>query len=134
MIPHQLRVIKRILRHLACGQRGGLLVETVVALALFGILGTAVLASVQTSSISKGVFDEQSMAENILRNQMEYVFEQPYESPGETYLTVAIPDGYSVTVEALEYEATSADIETVQVTVFKDGQQVKVLQTLRANR
>ena len=126
------------MRKLCSSQHGFSVVEVIVSVAILSMamatLGTAVPAGVQTSSMSKHKFDDQSMAENILRNQMEYVFEQTYEAPSGTYLTVATPEGYSVTVEALEYEATSSDIETVRVTVFKGGQQVKVLETLRANR
>ena len=134
VIHRWLMTTKRILRRLAHGQRGGLLLETVVAVAILGVVGSAVLAGVQTSSISKGQFDAQSTAENILRNQMEYLYEQAYEPPSGTYLTVASPPGYSVTTEALVYEETSTDIETVRVTVYKDGQPLKTMETLRANR
>lgn len=134
MIARWLRMTNRALRHLTRGQGGALFMETVVALALFGILGTAVLVGVQTSSMSKHDFDNQSTAENLLRNQIESVFEQGYQAPGGTYQTVDAPSGYTVTVEALEYEPGSTDIEAVRVTVLQDGQPVKVMETLRANR
>lgn len=116
------------------GQRGSLLVETVVALSVFGVLGTAVLSGVSTSYVSKRTFEVHSTAENILRNQMEYVFEQAYVPPPGTYLTVTPPATYSVTAQALVYDASSTQIETVRVTVSKEGQQVKVLDSLRSNR
>jgi len=114
-------------------QGGSLLVETVLVLGVFGILGTAVLSGVQTSYTSKRQFDSQSTAENIVRNQMEYVFEQPYVPPPGTYLTITPPDGYSVTAEALDYNG-DPNVETVRVTVYHQGQPVKLFETLRANR
>ena len=114
-------------------QGGSLLVETVLVLAVFGVLGTAVLSGVQTSYTTKRQFDSQSTAENIVRNQMEYVFEQPYAPPPGTYLTITPPDGYSVTAEAVDYNG-DPNVETVRVTVYHQGQPVKLFETLRANR
>ena len=115
-------------------QRGGLLVELVAVMAAFGVLGTAVLSGVQTGHASKRIFDVQSEAENIARNEMENAFAQPYLPPGQTYTATTPPYGFSVTAEALEFSATSSDISLVRVTVERDGQTLKVLETYRAKR
>lgn len=122
------------LRKLLRGQGGTLLVEVTVAVVVLGSLGTALMAGVQTGHIAKRNFETQSLAENIIRNQMEHVFEQAYVSPPATYLTINPPADYTVTAEALVYDASSSKIELVRVTVFKSGQQVKAVETLRANR
>ncbi len=124
------RWLQRLLRN----QRGSLLMETTIVLAVFGMLGTAVLGAVQTSYTSKRQFDAQSTAENLIRNQLESVFEQTYKVPGETYLATTPPDGYSVEAEALVYDETSDDIEVVRITVYHDGQLVKQFETVRSNR
>jgi len=121
-------------RRLIRGQKGFLLMEVVVSLAVFGILGTAVLSSVQTSYISKNKFNSDSTAENIIRNQLESVIKDPYKNPGLNYDAITAPSGYSVTAEALTYDATSTDIETVRITVYQDGQAIKVFETVRTNR
>ena len=127
--------LRQWLRHLLRNQRGALLLETVVALTVFGVLGTTVLSSVHTSYLSKTQFDIGSEAENIVRNQMEYVLEQPYKPWVDTYLTITPPAGYSVLAEALQYStSTDANIETVRITVNHDAQPVKVFETIRANR
>ena len=129
--------LRRWLQRLLRNQRGSLLAETVVALAVFGVLGAAVLGSVQASYFSKNKFNDQSVAENIIRNQMESVLVQTYkapDAPDPTYLTETVPAGFSVTAEALTYSATSTDIETVRITVRHQGQIVKVFETVRANR
>ena len=137
MMLQWLRIIKRVSRHLAGDQRGGLLVDALVATTLLGIIGTAVVGSVQSSYISEHKFDDQAMVENIVRNQMEYALEQAYQyhSPeGTPYETVTTPAGYSVTAKAFEYDEESNKIQTVQVTVLRDGQPVKVVDLLRCDR
>ena len=115
-------------------QRGGLLVELIAVMAAFAVLGTAVLSGVQTSYASKRIFDIQSEAENIARNEMENAFAQPYLPPGQTYTATTSPNGFSVTAEALVFSATSSDISLIRVTVERDGQTLKVLETHRAKR
>ncbi len=129
--------LRRWLQRLLRNQRGALLAETVVALAVFGVLGSAVLGSVQASNFSKNKFSALSEAENIIRNQLESVFQQTYKAPDDpdpTYLAETVPDGYSVTAKALTYSATSTDIETVRITVTHEGQIVRVFETIRADR
>ncbi len=126
--------LRRWLQCLLRNQRGALLIETVVALAVFGVLGVAVLGAVQTSHITKRDFDIYSTTENLIRNQLEFVLEQPYKDPGQTYLSIVPPDGYSITAESLTYDVTSTDISTVRVTVYQDGQAVKVFDTIRTKR
>jgi len=108
--------------------------EVVVSLAVFGILGAAVLSAVQTSYISKNHFSSDSTAENLVRNQLEYTMDDDYYAPPYSYTTVSAPSGYSVTAEALTYDATSTEIETVRITVYQDGQAIKVFETVRTNR
>ena len=122
--------LQRMLRN----QQGGLLFEVVVTLTVFGVLGTAVLGAVQTSYIGKRQFEADAEAENIIRRQLDYVWEQAYKVPGQTYLPITPPPGYSVTVESLTWDSGSTDVSTVRVTVDHDGQQVKVFETLRSNR
>ena len=121
-------------------QRGSLLLETIILMSVFGLLGVAVLGAVQTSYFAKGKFDIQSTAENIARNQIDYVFEQPYLEPsvsGVDYDSIPEdlhPVGFRVEAMALPHgDASNPNISRVQVSVFKDGQEVKVLETLRAN-
>ncbi len=116
------------------------MIETVVALTVFGVLGSAVLSGVQTSHISKRNFESQSEAENLVRNQLEYALNQPYKdwpASGNIYYdpVTSTPSGYTITTEALQYStSTDTKIETVRVTVKKDGQTIKVFETIRVDR
>lgn len=113
-------------------ERGGILVEVLAAVALFGIVGSAVATGLSTSQISTRVVERQSVAERVARNQMEYVFSLPYQGPPSTYPSVGAPSGFSVTAQAQEYVVGDPTIEKVVVTVSWQGQDVLVLETLRS--
>lgn len=115
-------------------QRGSFLVETIVVLSVFSVLGLAIMRSIQTSYVGKRNFDIHSTAENLIRNQMESVFVQAYTPPGNSYTSIAAPENFSVSADAITYDVSSADIETVRVTVSQNGQTVRVTETLRSNR
>ncbi len=115
-------------------QRGGLLIEVTITLAVFGVLGTAVLGAVQTSNISKTRAEVEATAENLIRNQISYILEQPYKLPGEAYDTVTVPSGYTLNVDNLTHDVSSTDIEKIRITVYQDGKQIEVHEELRANR
>ncbi len=118
------------------GQTGGLLIETVVALTVFGVLGSAVLSGVQTSHVSKRNFDVQSEAENLVRNQMESALQKTYKAWPATYDAVTSTQaGFTVTAQAVQYStSTDSNIQTVRVTVTHQGQTIKVFETVRTNR
>lgn len=106
-----------------------------MSLAVFGVLGAAIAGAVQTSHTSKGQFEVQSEAENIIRNQMEYVYEQAYQLPGQDYLAYTTPEDYSVTAESLAHDTNpDTDISKVLITVYHHGESVKTLETTRVNR
>ncbi len=120
----------------ARGQTGGLLIETVIALTVFGTLGSVVLSGVQTSFISKRNFDSQSVAENLVRNQMEAVLDQTYKGWPDTYSSVtSTPAGFSIVADAVKYStSTDSNIQTVRVTVTHNGETIKIFETVRTNR
>lgn len=85
--------------------------------------------------------DASAVAENLARNQMEYVYTLPYLGPTATYASIAddegldftIPTGFAVSAAAQSYlsDGFSGSIEKVVVTVTRDGQSVLVLESLR---
>ena len=127
------RLLRRPVRRLR-GQSGALLMEVTVTLAVFGVLGSAVLGAVQTSNVSKVHVDVESTANNLIRNQISYILEQPYQPPGEAYATITVPSGYSLNVETLTHDVSSTDIEKIRITVYQQGNQIEVREELRSNR
>ena len=128
------------LRTLALDSRGGLLLETLVAIIVFALIGTTVLVGVSTARRSGDIVDAQSIAENVARNQMEYVFSRAYKAPPLTYASISdlpgndfnVPSGFTVTAAAiLRSGIVDPDVETVRITVSHVGEQVLVVETIR---
>jgi hypothetical protein len=110
------------------------MMETTIALGILLLVSVAILGGSRTTLDIMRRFSINSTSENIARNQMEYVFSQPYQPPPGTYATITPPYSFTVTAEALVYDATNPNIETVRVTVFHQSLQSRVLETLRSNR
>lgn len=118
------------------------LMETVLALAMFSSAGTAVLLGVRAAHTSSDRVNASAIAENLARNQMEYVFSLDFvTAPGDyasiaddTDLNVSIPTGYVVTAAAQTYISDEYDgsIQKVVVTVTRDGTSILVLESLRS--
>ena len=123
------RWLQRLLR----SQRGTILLETTIALSIFGVVGTAVLSSVSSTHITMGQLDVRSTAGNIARNQLEYTFNDSYYEPPYSYDTIATPQNYAVTAEAVDYNG-DPNLQNVRVTVFFEGKKVRELEELRTKR
>lgn len=119
------------------------LMEMIIALAIFSSAGTAVLLGVSAAHISSDRVKANAVAENLARNQMEYVSSLDYVAAPGNYASVAddvtlnlsIPTGFAVTAAAQTYladDGLSGSIEKVVVTVTRDGQSILVLEALRS--
>jgi hypothetical protein len=129
--------MKDYIRNIIAGfgekERGGLLAETVVAVMVFTAVGTAVLTGLSTTQVSGSHTWRQSVAENIARNQMEYVASLPYQPPPYSYPLVSLPAGYAVTADATFDIPGDTNIQRITVTVSYEGDVVLVLETFRSN-
>ena len=128
------------LRTVALDSRGGLLLDTVVATIVFALIGTTVLVGVSTARRTGTIVDNQSIAENLARNQLAYVFDQAYKPPSLSYASIAdlpnndfgVPSDFGVTTAAvLRTGSNDPDIETVRVTISHSGEDILVLETIR---
>ena len=138
---------ERLIRWLSSmwqGQRGGMLIETVVLVSVFGILGSAVATSTQTSFIAKRVAENQAIAENIIRIQADYTLAQPFVPAGGSYIAFDDPiapdnypdmpgDGYWVTAEAEAWPGND-DVTLVRIEVWHVDKLVRSFETLRTDR
>jgi type II secretory pathway pseudopilin PulG len=117
-------------------QAGGILLETVILLSIFGVLGVSVAGAMQTSYMAERRFNHQSTAENLIRNQFEYVFLQPYQVPSGAYSSIPTPPDYLINVESLAYpeDPANPDVSVVRITVSYHGEPLRVMETVRARR
>ncbi len=114
---------------------GSILLETAVASIVFALVGTAVLSGMSTMYASGSLTEAQSVAENLARNQMEFVFDQPYREPQQTpYLVISsVPANYSVTttVNYASISSPNPEVALVAVTASHRGRDILTLETLR---
>ena len=119
-------------QRIAMDTKGNLLLETLVAITVFALVGGAVLSGMSTALNTGSIVEGQSVAEEIARNQMESVFNVSYQEPLSTpYPTIVPPAGYVINITADEYLTGDVDIEMVVVTVSRDSESILVLETLR---
>ena len=137
------RTVATRLRSAAFNSLGITLMETMVALAMFSSAGTAVMLGLSAAHTSSDITNASAVAENLARNQMEYVSAQTYVAPPGSYtslanhpsLSIAIPTGFAVSAAAQTYVADdgfSGSIEKVVVTVTRGGQNILTLESLRS--
>ena len=127
-----LTLCQKTSQRIAMDTKGHLLVETLVAITVFALVGGAVLSGTSTALNTGSIVEGQSVAEEIARNQMESVFNVSYQEPLSTpYPTIVPPAGYAISLAADEYLTGDVDIEMVVVTVSRDSESILVLETLR---
>lgn len=129
------RAVTGLFRKTSLDTTGSLLLESMIAITVFAVVGGAVLSGTSTALSTGTIIEGQSVAEEIARNQMESVFNQSYQEPaGSPYATIVPPARYAVSVAADEYLSGDVDIEMVVVTVSRDSQSIMVLETLRTRQ
>ena len=120
------------IKHLFRQQRGYVLIELLLGIMILGVVTVPVLAGLSGAQNSRAALEAESTAENIARNQVEYMFSQAYQAPPSSCSTISVPQGYAVTCQAVEYVVSDPNIEKVVVTVTRNGVQQLVSETLRA--
>ena len=129
------------LRRIAQDDRGAALIEAVMGITILAALGVALMTGIRTANISGEVVTDKSVATKLARNQLEYVFSQPYVLPGGSYETLdqaqnvayTVDTGYSVSADASMFIPAETAIERVVVTVTHGAKTILVLETLRSN-
>ena len=127
------------LNKFACSESGVTFIETLVALALLGIIAVAFLSGLATTSRATTIADEQTTAGSLARSQMEwgktvgYVYEATEYSPAE------IPSGddyagYSATIDAEALHNPDEGIQKITVTVKHHDKEILQLEGYRADR
>jgi type II secretory pathway pseudopilin PulG len=127
-------------------QKGQILIEVLVALAILGVVAVAFLTALTTTSLALIVADRHTTAESLTRSEIEYVQNSPYqgEDGGFSY---QLPSGYppwdpehtlpsgfdnyslvvtGVPVDPETHQTQEADegIQKVTVEVYQQGQLV----------
>lgn len=121
-------------------QDGFSFTECLIALMVMIFFGVALMAGLSTVSTTTPLADEQSTAQNLAENQMEYICVQDYDfinNPPQYEVISEIPKGYDVSNNATrldpENDGTDDDdgLQRIVVTVTRFGDTVTTLETNR---
>ena len=112
-------------------QRGTMMVEALIAVSVFTLLGAAVLSGSTAARNASASAEHAAVAENIARNQLETILAAPYQDPPHSYAPISTPPGYAVTADAQELVVSDPNIATIVVTVTLKGEPVLTLGSIR---
>jgi len=124
---------------------GVTLIETLIALALLGIITAPFLSGLAAASKATYIGDEQANAESLARSQMEYVKGLnyiDYSVPGhEEYELIETPADYSVEVAAVPIDPDTGEasvedqgIQKITVTVSHAGKSLVTVENYKVNK
>ena len=112
-------------------QRGTMMVEALIAISVFTLLGAAVLSGSTATRSASTRAEHAAVAENLARSQIETILAAPYQDPPHSYSTISAPSGYAVTADALELVVNDTNIAVIVVTVTLKGEPVLTLESVR---
>ena len=133
------------LRQILHSERGIVLAEALVTMAIAGIVITAFLYSMTTTSKAIMVSHQLVTAESLAKNQMEYMRGQPYDPTNPPHYDllpeVDKPEGYDVIITAERLNPKNPDdlandvgLQKFTVVVNHDGVEVFKLESYRMDR
>jgi prepilin-type N-terminal cleavage/methylation domain-containing protein len=121
-------------------ENGFTLIEILVALAILGIIATAFMYGLASSSRSVSLSDQRTSSESLARTELEYVKNSIYVpaawhyqlpgTPPSWDTTHTLPDGYtgySVSVSASPVHSTDDGLQMITVTVSDSAKTVFTL-------
>ena len=133
-------------------QKGQMLIEVLVAMAILGVVAVAFLSAMVTSYGAVALADRKTTAESLTRTELERVKDAPYPIVDYTRISTSSappsppPSGYRVEVTAVYIvpptyvPGTAAGMAGMQmitvkvVTVRTDGSVIKVVSITNANK
>jgi type II secretory pathway pseudopilin PulG len=121
------------------GQRGVMLFEILVGLALLGIIGVAFISGMTSTFNAIGVSQEKVAAESLAKSQIEYLKVQYYihvddynpDYPATSYGLITVPSdlaaaGYSVNIAVPEVVISELEggfeLQSVNITVRRNNE------------
>ena len=111
-------------------EKGVTLLETVLALALMGIIGVAFLSGLGTTSNARALAEEQVTAKILAETQMESIKKQAYT---DNYTPISL-DGYtnySANITAVDHYY---NLQKITVTISHHAEEVFTLETFKVKR
>ena len=129
----------RILGKFTGRESGVTFIETVVALAILGVIAVAFLNGLTTTSKSVFIADEHTTAESLAQSQMEWVKNASYSYNATTYSPAPIPSGkdyinYSALITVEPLRSPDDGIQKISVTIKRSDKGVTKLEGYKVDR
>ena len=120
-------------------ESGSAFIETLISLALLGIIAVTFLSGLATTSKASIIASEQSTAEGLARNQMEWVKGVGYADSATEYPPAEIPSGedytgYSAIITAEPLHNPDDGIQKITVKVKHYAKEVFILEGYKVDR
>ncbi len=112
-------------------EKGFSLIEVMIAIALLGIIGVAILGALATASNAMFVADERATAESLARSQIEYIKNQPYAG---SYTPEPISDEYEGYLVTIADELIEIGLQKITITIEHHGEEVITLEGYKLDR
>lgn len=121
------------------GQKGVMLLEILLGLAILGVIAVAYMSGMTSTFNAIGISQERVAAESLAKSQVEYIKVQDYVlvddydpgDPANRYELITVPAdlaaaGYSVNittpVEIISVNSSAFELQGVNVTVMRNNQ------------
>lgn len=126
-------------KRLSLQETGISLLETLIALAILGVIAAVFLNGLAISSKTNILTDERSTAENLARIQMEWVKASDYTVNASAYTPVIPPvssdyAGFATDISAEPVNTPDDGIQKITVTISHSDEQVFVLEGYKVDR
>ena len=113
--------------------------ETVIALAILGVVSVSFLNGLTSASKSVFIVDEKTTAESLAQSQMEWIKNASYSYNATSYSAAPIPDGkdylqYSSVVSAEPVHTPDDGLQKITVSIQRSGKGVYFLQGYKVDR
>ena len=112
--------------------------EVLIALAILGIVAIVFLTGIATIIKAVNISDEQAIAENLVRSEIEYIKGAAYQYDTTTYPIdpeLIVPGRWTVTVTGVEpVHATDDGIQIITVNASHDDEVILSLQIYKVDR
>lgn len=120
-------------------EKGFAFIETVVALALLGIIGVAFLNGLATSSKATVIANDEVTAVSLAQAQIEWVKKADYVYEATGYSAAPIPSGqdytgYSVQIDSAPLNSPDDGIQKITVTVKYWGEDAVQLDVYKVDK
>lgn len=115
-------------------QRGFMMIEMMLAVAIVGTAMFAVVSAFSTSARSSVFVQETATAQWLATSQIEFIRTAEYVITPGTYTTVPSPAGYAVANATSAVSGGDSNIQTVTVTITKSGEVIFTTSTVKVNR